>query len=70
MRKVDFIAQIDNLRVAYGTIKRIDPTGPAYAKLVQLLDSMDNDLLVIVKDASIPFVSSLAWNRCVRRGLA
>lgn len=62
-------AQIETLRTAYAKIKTIDPAGPSYKKLVALLDSMDDELLLIIKDAKINFMSMLAWNRCARRGL-
>jgi hypothetical protein len=61
--------QIEALRAAYGKIRYIDPQGPAYKKLCALLDSMDNELLMIVRDAQIKFMSNLAFNRCQIRGL-
>jgi hypothetical protein len=69
MTKTHLLAQIETLRTAYATIKTIDPSGPSYKKLVALLDSMDNELLLIIKDAQINFMSMLAFNRCMRRGL-
>jgi hypothetical protein len=69
MTKAQMIAQLETLRTAYAKIERIDPAGAAYGKLVALLDSMDDELLIIVKDAQIKFMSMLALNRCIRRGL-
>lgn len=62
-------AQIEALRTAYATIKTINPEGAGYKKLIALLDSMDNELLKIVSAAGINFVSLLAYNRCMRRGI-
>lgn len=69
MTKEQMIANIDNLRKAYATLKTINPSSPTYKKLVDLIDSMDDDLLMIIEAAEIKFLSMLAWNRCKRRGL-
>jgi hypothetical protein len=36
---------------------------------VSLLDSLDNDGLRLLAGAGVKFVSRLALNRCVRRGI-
>lgn len=69
MTKAQLLAQINNLRTAYGKLNTINPSSPTYKKLVDLLDSMDDELLMIIKEAGIKFLSSLALNRCIRRGL-
>lgn len=69
MNKAQLTAQIEALRAGYGKLKTIDPSSPTYKKLIALLDSMDDELLMIVEAAQIKFLSMLAWNRCKRRGL-
>ena len=60
---------IEAIRAAYQNIQGIDPCQPTYGKLCDLLDSLDNDTLKGLAGAQIKFVSKLAINRCVRRGL-
>lgn len=69
MTKAQLIAQIETLRTAYGKLNTINPSSATYAKLIALLDSMDDELLMIVEAAQIKFLSMLAYNRCKRRGL-
>lgn len=63
-------ATISTLRQAFGAIKGMDPSGPAYSKLCGILDQADDDALRAVRAAKIPFVSSLAFNRMIRRGIS
>lgn len=69
MTKEELFEQIDSLKKAYGSIRSIDPEGPAYKKLKSLVNEMDNELVVIVRDAKIKFMSNVAWWVCERRGL-
>ena len=61
--------QISDLRRTYAKVRTVDPSGETYRRLCALLDRMDNDTLAGFAGAGIPWVSSLALNRCVRRGL-
>lgn len=69
MTAQQLMSQIEALRAPYGNVRYIDPQGPSYKKLCALLDSMDNELLMIVRDAQIKWMSNLAFNRCQTRGL-
>jgi hypothetical protein len=60
---------IEELRAAYGKLSAIDPCSESYDKLVSLLDSLDNDGLRLLAGSGVKFVSKLALNRCVRRGI-
>jgi hypothetical protein len=60
-------AQIDALRMAYGGINKIDPSGDAYKKLKTIISSMKDEMLKSVVDAKINFVSALARNELFRR---
>ena len=60
---------INLLREAFGKIERIDPAGPAYARLCDILDRADDAALTAVYRARIPFASLLAGNRMYRRGI-
>ena len=60
---------IEELREAFSHIKRIDPCSATYQKMTDLLDRMDDDGLKVTVAADIRFVSALARNRCVRRGI-
>lgn len=60
---------IAELVAGFAKIDRMDPSGPAYAKLCDILDRADNDALQAAYDAKINFVSSLAFNRMIRRGM-
>lgn len=57
------------LREAFGAVDRIDPEGPSYRRLCRILDKADDDALRAVHRAKIKFVSLLAMNRLIRRGL-
>lgn len=60
---------VEILRKEFGKIERIDPNGKLYEGLVLFLDKADDAALLEIKDAGIKFVSTLALNRCIRRGL-
>lgn len=62
-------ANIEALRKEMSKIDRIDPDGPLYKKIIEILDKTNDEGLLLIKDANIPFVSGLALNRCIRRGL-
>jgi hypothetical protein len=66
---VTTIQMIESLRNSFGALARMDPEGPIYRRLCNILDRADDVALLTAKDASIKFVSSLALNRCIRRGL-
>jgi hypothetical protein len=59
-------AQIDKLKAEYSGISTIDPSSPAYKKLVAMLDKLDTKTLESLAGAKIKFVSSLAQNRVNR----
>lgn len=60
---------VEILREKFGRIERIDPDSKLYRGLVTLLDKASDEALVEIKDAKIPFVSTLALNRCITRKL-
>jgi len=62
-------ALIETVRNEYSKINTIDPDGPSYKKLTNLLDRCDDDLLIELSKADIKWVSSLALTRCIKRGL-
>lgn len=61
--------QIETLRSQYARLKTVDPEGPAYRRLCTMLDGLPDTVLLQVSKAGIKFVSTLAINRCVRRGI-
>lgn len=61
--------QINELRTQYATVERIDPCLPTYKKLCALLDRLSDTQLMTIAEARIKFVSLLARNRCITRGL-
>lgn len=62
-------AHIDALKKAYGGIKKINPDSEAYKKLVSMLNSMPDNQLKTLAKSDVPFVSALARNRVISRGL-
>jgi hypothetical protein len=60
---------ITEIRQAFAKVQRIDPCGETYKRVCNLLDRADDNALKAAYEAKIPFVSSLALNRMVRRGL-
>lgn len=57
------------IRSCFGSVETIDPSGPIYARLCALLDRADDNALRAVYKAKIKFVSPLALNRMIARGL-
>lgn len=55
--------------VAWNKAQRIDPDGAIYKRLCVLLDQADDETIVAIRNADIPFVSLLALNRMIQRGL-
>jgi hypothetical protein len=61
---------IETLRTKMATVNTIDPCGPFYEKLCKILDSCDDESIVCVAKQNIKFVSKMALNRVIRRGLS
>ena len=61
------LGTIEQLRRDFSKFQRMDPEGPVYQRLCAILDRADNDALRAAYEANIPFVSSLALNRMIRR---
>lgn len=62
-------AHIDALKKAYGGISKINPDSEAYKKLVAMLNGLPDNQLKTLAKSDVPFVSALARNRVVSRGL-
>lgn len=62
-------AMADQLRERMANVKGIDPSGKFYLGVCKALDRCDDDALRAVYNAKIKFISALAWNRMLRRGL-
>lgn len=62
-------AQIKALKSEYEKIGKINPDSPSYKKLTSMLDSMSDDMLKKLARADVKFVSALAKNRVIKRGL-
>ncbi len=60
-------AQIETLREAFGGLERMSDAH--YNRLVAILDRASDEALLAAYNAKIAFVSTLAFNRCLRRGL-
>ena len=60
---------IETLRKGYGKHDRMAPEGKAYKGICDLLDRSDDETLKTVYRANIKFVSALAFNRMIRRGI-
>ena len=60
---------IKTLRDYFGAVERLDPDGKAYKGLCAILDKADDKALKAVHAANIKFVSVLAFNRMIRRGI-
>jgi hypothetical protein len=56
-------AQLAQLRDQFASVERVDPTGPAYDRMIKLLDGMSQQQLKQVAGAGIKFLSKLALNR-------
>jgi hypothetical protein len=61
--------QLEALKVAYSGLKKIDPSGPAYAKLKKIISDMSDEMLKSASEANINFVSALARNELFRRDM-
>lgn len=61
--------EITVLRNRYEKIDKIDPLSPSYEKLTDMLDNASDELLKQLAGADIKFVSKLAKNRVMRRGI-
>lgn len=57
------------LRKEFGKLHTIDPDSPAYARLCAILDKASDDALKAAHRANIKFVSALAFNRLIKRGV-
>jgi hypothetical protein len=62
--------QLTKLRAEYAHIQTIDPAGPTYPKLCTFLDGLPDSRLCQLAGAGVKFLSMLARNRCVTRGLS
>jgi len=63
--------QIDKLRDAYGKIGKVDPTSQTYKNLTDYLDNLPDQVikqLATIKPR-VPFISGLALNRMIKRGI-
>lgn len=58
---------VKDLREQMATVRTVDPSGPTYRKLCDFLDSLDTDVLRLIRDADVKFMSALARNRVIRR---
>ena len=58
--------QLALLKYAYKDIKRINPSEPAYGRMVKHLDTLSKSELQQLADAGINFISLLAKNRLMR----
>lgn len=65
----NFHDKINELRFKWGKIERVDPDGDGFNKLVRFLDSLPDETIKGLVYAKIKWVSSLALNRAVSRGL-
>ena len=54
---------------SFAKLDRIDPDGPLFHSICALLDRADDTALIAIHDANIKFVSNLALNRIIWRGL-
>lgn len=61
------VAQINKLRDEYSKIERINPDSPTYIGLIDRLDSLPQSTLKQLADAKIRWVSTLAYNRTIRK---
>jgi hypothetical protein len=62
-------SQINELRSTFGALQTMDPDGMIYRRLCNILDRADDNALVAIYHANIKFVSRLAFNRMIRRGV-
>jgi hypothetical protein len=62
-------SHLEMLKTAYAGIKKIDPDSEAYKKMIKMLDAMSDKQIATVAKSDINFLSLLAKNRVIRRGL-
>jgi hypothetical protein len=55
--------QVEILRKAYAGVSTIDPCGDYYKNLIKFLDKQTPEMLQMLVNANIKFVSALARNR-------
>lgn len=60
---------VSMLQARYGALETMDPNGPVYKGICEILDESQDEVLVAIRDADIKWVSVLAGNRCRQRGL-
>jgi hypothetical protein len=60
---------IQEITKAFAKISKIDPDSESYKKLIKILDDSSDQTLKQLANAKIKFISPLAFNRCVRRGI-
>ena len=61
--------QIDTLRKEYAKIGTVDPGSKTYENLTNFLDSLSDEMIGQLAKAKIKFISGLALNRAVKRGV-
>lgn len=57
------LEQIQRLKEEYGKFNTLDPSMPTYAKMIDLLNSLDNESLRRIANENVKFLSKLAKNR-------
>ena len=62
-------SMINEIRSKMETVTALDPCGKFYQQTCALLDRLDAKGLKQVHEANIKFVSALAFNRMIRRGM-
>lgn len=67
--KMTLQQNIETLRTKLATVQGIDPEGKFYNETCKLLDRLDDAGLKQVHEANIKFVSKLAFNRMIKRGM-
>lgn len=61
--------EVERMRREYSKIANIDPDGIVYKQLCKILDGTNDEGLLFLSRADIPWISKLALNRCIRRKL-
>jgi len=69
MRKEFTATEIETLRTEYARLQTVDPCAPTYQSLRTLIGHLDESALRQLAAARIKFVSSMAVNAAVRRGV-
>lgn len=60
---------VQEMRDTFGRLHGMNPDGLVYRKLCQILDDASDEALKALVEAKIKFVSLLAFNRCLKRGV-